>query len=131
METWIQDPALDRTINAFAVEFAVRYMVEAAALFDNDYECAMIFLAILEANGRQNIRTPQFRDVYVDVFVPIPEELARPMSRQAIAQSLGMARETVRRKIDKLIALGFKLRFTSDQAVEMAVKQIAREVFGG
>jgi UDP-glucose 4-epimerase len=32
---------------------------------------------------------------------------------------------------DKLAALGFKLRYTSDQAVEMAVKQVAREVFGG
>jgi UDP-glucose 4-epimerase len=32
---------------------------------------------------------------------------------------------------DKLAKLGFKLRYTSDQAVEMAVAQIAREVFGG
>jgi UDP-glucose 4-epimerase len=32
---------------------------------------------------------------------------------------------------DKLTALGFKLRYSSDQAVEMAVKQIAREVFAG
>ncbi len=32
---------------------------------------------------------------------------------------------------DKLGKLGFKLRYTSDQAVEMAVKQIAGEVFGG
>ncbi len=31
---------------------------------------------------------------------------------------------------DKLGKLGFKLRYTSDQAVEMAVKQIAGEVFG-
>jgi UDP-glucose 4-epimerase len=31
---------------------------------------------------------------------------------------------------DKLAKLGFTLRYTSDQAVEMAVKQIAREVFG-
>ena len=31
---------------------------------------------------------------------------------------------------DKLAKLGFKLRYTSDQAVEMAVKQIAGEVFG-
>jgi UDP-glucose 4-epimerase len=31
---------------------------------------------------------------------------------------------------DKLAKLGFTLRYSSDQAVEMAVKQIAREVFG-
>ena len=32
---------------------------------------------------------------------------------------------------DKLAALGFKVRFTSDQAVEQAVREVAREVFGG
>ena len=31
---------------------------------------------------------------------------------------------------DKLNGLGFRLRYTSDQAVEMAVKEVAREVFG-
>ena len=31
---------------------------------------------------------------------------------------------------DKLNALGFRLRHTSDQAVEMAVREVAREVFG-
>jgi UDP-glucose 4-epimerase len=31
---------------------------------------------------------------------------------------------------DKLNALGFRLRYTSDHAVEMAVKEVAREVFG-
>ena len=33
-------------------------------------------------------------------------------------------------KPDKLAALGFKVRFTSDQAVEQAVREVAREVFG-
>ncbi len=34
-------------------------------------------------------------------------------------------------KPDKLAAIGFKVRFTSDQAVELAVREVAREVFGG
>ncbi len=34
-------------------------------------------------------------------------------------------------KPDKLAKLGFKVRFTSDQAVEQAVREVAREVFGG
>lgn len=107
MADWMDDPALARTINAFAVEFAVRYMREAAHLFGDDYECAMIFLAVLEANGRQNIRQPSFREQYSDVRVSLPAELARPVSRQAISESLGIARETVRRKIAALIEKGF------------------------
>jgi UDP-glucose 4-epimerase len=34
-------------------------------------------------------------------------------------------------KPDRLTALGFSVRYTSDQAVEHAVKELAREVFGG
>ena len=33
-------------------------------------------------------------------------------------------------KPDKLAALGFRVRYTSDQAVELAVAEVAREVFG-
>jgi UDP-glucose 4-epimerase len=36
-----------------------------------------------------------------------------------------------RLKPDKLAALGFRVRYTSDQAVERAVGEVAREVFGG
>ncbi|HZL01258.1 MAG TPA: helix-turn-helix domain-containing protein, partial [Caulobacteraceae bacterium] len=84
----------------------VRYMREAAALFDGDYECAMIFLAVLETNGRLNIRLPAFVDEYADVRVSIPARQARPISRQAVAASLGLSRETVRRKIAALIEKG-------------------------
>lgn len=37
---------------------------------------------------------------------------------------------TSRLKIDKLAKLGFKVRYTSDAAVELAVQEIVREVFG-
>ena len=71
------------------------------------YESAIIFLAVLEANGRQNIRAPWFREQYADVRISLPAELARPVSRQAVAQSLGISRETVRRKIAALVRKGF------------------------
>jgi UDP-glucose 4-epimerase len=35
-----------------------------------------------------------------------------------------------RLKPDKLASLGFRVRYTSDQAVEMAVRSLAKEVFG-
>jgi UDP-glucose 4-epimerase len=37
---------------------------------------------------------------------------------------------TSRLKADKLNALGFRLRFTSDEAAAIAVREVAREVFG-
>jgi hypothetical protein len=106
VDAWLTDPLSARLINAFTVEFVIRYMRDAAQLFDNDYESAMIFLSVLETNGRQNIRTPWFREHYADVRKALPVELARPVSRQAIAQSLGLSRETVRRKIAAMIKRG-------------------------
>jgi len=103
MEGWIERPEASRSINAFSVEFVVRYMREAANLFDNDYDRAIIFLSILQANGRQNIREPFFREEDADVRKSLPSELARPVSRLGLAESLGMSRETVRRKVAALI----------------------------
>jgi biotin operon repressor len=107
MSDWMDDPDRSRGINAFLVEFAVRYMREAARLFGDDYDCAMIFLAVLEANGRHNIRQAYFRDEYADVRDSLPAEMARPVSRKAISESLGMARETLRRKVRALIERGY------------------------
>ncbi len=107
MDAWLGEPGAARLVNAFTVEFVVRYMREAGQLFENDYEAAMIFLSVLETNGRQNVRTAWFREQYSDVRKSLPAELARPVSRQAIAQSLGLSRETVRRKIAAMIRKGF------------------------
>jgi hypothetical protein len=82
-------------------------MHEAANLFDADYECAIIFLAILESNGRQNVRQPWFAQDFGDVRLSVPVEMVRPISRQAIAESLSIPRETVRRKVAFLIERGF------------------------
>jgi hypothetical protein len=103
----LSEQATSRLVNAFAVEFVVRYMHEAANLFDADYECALIFLAVLEANGRQNIRQPWFVENFGDARLSIPAEMVRPISRQAVAESLNIPRETVRRKVAYLIERGF------------------------
>jgi hypothetical protein len=102
----LSEQATSRLVNAFSVEFVVRYMHEAANLFDADYECAIIFLAVLEANGRQNIRQPWFAEDFGDVRLSVPVEMVRPISRQAIAESLNIPRETVRRKVAYLIERG-------------------------
>jgi len=107
VDRWLSHPSSARAVNAFSLEFVVRYMREAAQLFDNDYDCAMIFLAVLEGNGRQNIRDPSFGRNYSDARISLPVETVRPMSRQAIAASLGMPRETVRRKIAAMFEKGF------------------------
>jgi biotin operon repressor len=50
--------------------------------------------------------TATLREQYADVRATPPAESARPMSRQSVAESLGLSRETVRRKIAALIERG-------------------------
>ncbi|MGH6988234.1 MAG: helix-turn-helix domain-containing protein [Caulobacteraceae bacterium] len=106
MDAWLADPTSARAINAFSIEFVLAYMREVAALFGGDYEAALIFLAVLAHNGAVNIRQPWFSEHFADVRNALPAELARPVSRQAIAHTLGLKRETVRRKIARLIQGG-------------------------
>ena len=103
---WLVEPGELRIANALAIEFVLRYAREAAALFGNDYEGAVIFLTILEINGRQNIRQPWFVRDFADVRISLPAEMARAISRQGVAESLGSPRETVRRKIADLVQKG-------------------------
>jgi len=109
---WLVEPGELRIANGLAIEFVGRYTREAAALFGNDYEGAITFLAILEINGRQNIRQPWFVRDFADVRVSLPAEMARAISRQAVAESLGSPRETVRRKIADLIKRGLLVEAT-------------------
>lgn len=106
LQGWLVEAGELRVANALAIEFVVRYTREAAALFGNDYEGAITFLTILEINGHQNIRQPWFVRDFADVRVSLPAEMARAVSRQAVAESLGSPRETVRRKISDLIQRG-------------------------
>ena len=103
---WLVEPGQLRVANALAIEFVVHYTREAAALFGNDYEGAITFLTILEINGHENIRQPWFVRDFADVRVSLPAEMARAISRQAVADTLGSPRETVRRKIADLIRKG-------------------------
>jgi len=104
---WLDDPRSTRPVNVFTVELVVRYMARLAALFDYDYDSAMIFLALLEASGREAFRGAPFRTTYAKLGSSLPVELSKPVSRQAIARSIGLSRETVRRKVAKLLDLGF------------------------
>ena len=70
--------------------------------FDCDLECFACYLAVISANlGRLR----RERDAWLDDRSP-PKEVWLPASRRAIAASVGLPRETVRRKLIELIEKG-------------------------
>ncbi len=70
--------------------------------FDCDLECFACFLAVISANIGRLLRD---RDSLLEDRTPPPEEWL-PVSRRAGAASVGLPRETVRRKVMELIEKG-------------------------
>ena len=70
--------------------------------FDCDLECFACYLAVISANVGRMLRD---RDTLLDDQPPPPED-RWPVSRRAVAASVGLPRETVRRKVMELIEKG-------------------------
>jgi hypothetical protein len=70
-----------------------------------DLERFLVYLAVISAGASRFQRDPEMRARYADQE-PLPEGYRTPVSRRAIAESVGLPRETVRRKIAALIADG-------------------------
>ena len=73
--------------------------------FGGDLESFAVYLAVVSASVQAVFRDPVKRSLYAG-STPVPDHLRRAVSRRAIAESVGLPRETVRRKIASLIASG-------------------------
>jgi hypothetical protein len=65
---------------------------------------ALLVLAINQANVAPLTRDPKARALYGQIEAPAPDEARRPVSINAVAASLGLPFETVRRRIRRLAA---------------------------
>ena len=74
--------------------------------YGGDLESFVVYLAVVSAAGTSRLlRSPELRERY-GTETPLPTELMTPISRRAISESVGLPRETVRRKIAALIEQG-------------------------
>lgn len=86
-------------------EFLLRQYTRINTIGGGDFERYIIYLAVASASARRIARDPSLRARYGGE-VPPPAEERAPISRRAIAQSVGLPRETVRRKLQELIDRG-------------------------
>jgi len=67
-----------------------------------DFHDALILLAVVQANVAPLMRDPDAQRAYAAAGAPPPDELRRPVSINAIAHSLRLPYETVRRRLLRL-----------------------------
>lgn len=90
----------------FTAEFMLRAAASIAVAFDHDYESAILFLSVTTQNSQNVMLKRDLRHRYASMATPIDPELMTPVSRSALSRSTGLPRETVRRKVGKMIARG-------------------------
>lgn len=89
-----------RLANGFALD------VVKLGGFGRDVVDGVLMAAIRQANIAQINRSPQLQRAYATLDEPPPDELRRPVSISAIANSLRIPFETARRRIASLIKVG-------------------------
>lgn len=71
-----------------------------------DFADALIVLTVTQANVDRIRRSPELQIAYATYDRPPPEHLRRPISINAVAMSLGLPFETVRRRVRRLTLIG-------------------------
>ena len=96
-------------LHAFAaVEMVLDVLHVARQVADVDLDSLLIYLCVTEATMRPMLLDPSTPPEILELVRP-PEEFRGSISRLLVSDKLGMPRETVRTKIQQLVANGFLL----------------------
>lgn len=100
-------PGSDTPVAWETTRASVRYIRDTVQISrgDGDLLDPLIFTAILDSNMAPVNRDPQLQ-VFYGGDISAPDELRRPVSINAVAQSLRLPFETVRRRVSGLAARG-------------------------
>lgn len=88
-----------------SLEILLRMIRKAVDCFpEDDLETIVVALTVAVASSGRHLRDPAILDLMTDEN--LPPDLLRPTSGRAIAEATGLPRESVRRRIDQLVAAG-------------------------
>ena len=107
-----------RSAERHSFDFVLRLMQTVAANHGGDFVRAIIVMTIMQANQQHMARDPVRTE---GLEGGLPDDKLRPISALAIANSLGVPRETVRRHIHRLTEAGVCKRVTGGYIIPEAV----------
>jgi len=100
----VRHEAYDRAVARLALGYALRAVHRAAEAAEGDILDGVIRVAIGDANIRHMSEDPKLAWSYAALDRPVPDELRRPVSVNAIATSLNLPFETTRRRVAGLVS---------------------------
>lgn len=96
-----------RAVTRLTLAYFMRWVTSVNRAFDGDLLMGIVFMAVLHANISWLSEDTSVASTYGEVDKAPPDTLRRPVSARALAVSLGLPRETVRRQVEKLVAQGW------------------------
>lgn len=95
-------PDPSRAVGRLSAEFVLAFLKSLSSVSDGDFIDGVIRMAVLDANVRHLVNDSDASRLYASFELPVPDHLRRPVSINAIAASLDMPFETMRRRIRSL-----------------------------
>ncbi len=99
-------PDMTRQISRLGGIFLLERARFVARTIDRNFVTALVFLAITRANVGDLTKSRDAAAPYLGLGEPPPDALRTPVTVYALARSLGIPYETVRRHVGKLKAAG-------------------------
>ena len=121
--------------HAFAAnELVLDVLHVARQIADVDLDSLLIYLCVNEATMRPMLLDPSTPSEVLEMVKP-PEEFRGSISRLLVSDKLAMPRETVRRKIQQMVASGFLMEDddgrvrSSSRFAEAAIQKCVKDVY--
>jgi hypothetical protein len=108
----MNDPAHLRIISRLSMDYVVSIYSAILRGSDHDPLDALLLSTVAVANVAHLNADPELSRTYARMDQPEPVAIKRPISRNAVALSLGLSYETARRRIQKLIEEGALIEVT-------------------
>lgn len=101
----------------FSVRHILRAMRQFAELFEHDYDLVMIFLSVVEAGLQAVFHHAAVNAQEIDIDAVYDTLGTAGLSIMSIGESTSIPRETVRRKVRRLIDMGYLSVSDKDKSI--------------
>jgi hypothetical protein len=127
---WMSEDAADlRVLTRLELYFSTRHTLRTMRLFSdlfgNDYDLVMIFLAVAEVGLQAVFHLAAINPETVDIKELYDRLSSAGLSIFSIAETTGIPRETVRRKVHQLVKKGFLGIRDKDKNVYLPVSTLS------